>query len=136
MKYKILEHTADIMFEVYGKTLNELFKNSAIAVIDVMVDRRSINVKKKKEVVLENDSVEDLLLSFLEEIVYIKDADYMIFKNVKVNVRGSVLKAVLEGDSIKHGKQKLKTDVKAVTLHKFYLKKVKEGYQAGFILDL
>src|SRR3989344_8962161 len=108
MKYKILEHTADIMFEVYGKTLNELFKNSAIAVIDVMVDRRSITIKKKKEVVLENDSVEDLLLAFLEEIVYIKDADYMIFKDVKVNVKGCVMKAALYGDKIKPGKQELK----------------------------
>lgn len=136
MKYKILDHTADIMFEVYGKNLNELFKNSAIAVTDVMVDRKSIEVKKKKEIVLENDSIEDLLALFLEEIIYIKDADYMIFKNFKVNVKGNVMKAVLEGDNIKPKKQKLITDVKALTYHKFYLKKTKECYQAGFILDL
>ncbi len=31
-KFKFLEHTADIKFQVFGKTLEEVFENTALAI--------------------------------------------------------------------------------------------------------
>src|SRR3989344_924242 len=87
MKYKILDHTADVMFEVYGKTLNELFKNAATAIFDTMVKRSTIKIKIKKEIELESSNVEQLLFDFIEELIYIKDAEYLIFKDFKIKIR-------------------------------------------------
>ncbi|MBI4158634.1 archease [Candidatus Woesearchaeota archaeon] len=136
MKYKTLDHTADVMFEVYGKTLNELFKNAAIAIFDTMVKRSTIKVKLKKEIELESNNIEQLLFDFIEELIYIKDAEYLIFKNFKIKIKDNRLTAVLEGDKINPKKQILLTDVKAITLHKFSLKKSKQGYKAVIIPDL
>ena len=86
MRYKILEHTADIMFEVYGKSLNELFENSAIATTDVMVDRKSLKAGVKKELNLENKKIDGLLFGFIEEVIYLKDAEELLFKEFKVSV--------------------------------------------------
>jgi len=128
MKYKILDHTADVMFEVYGKTLNELFKNAATAIFDTMVKRSTIKIKIKKEIELESSNVEQLLFDFIEELIYIKDAEYLIFKDFKIKIKDNKLTAILEGDKINPKKQILLTDVKAITLHKFSLKKSKQGY--------
>ncbi|MBS3156182.1 archease [Candidatus Woesearchaeota archaeon] len=136
MKYKILDHTADVMFEVYGKTLNELFKNAATAIFDTMVKRSTIKIKIKKEIELESSNVEQLLFDFIEELIYIKDAEYLIFKDFKIKIKDNKLTAILEGDKINPKKQILLTDVKAITLHKFSLKKSKQGYKAVIIPDL
>ena len=47
-----------------------------------------------------------------------------------------VLEAEIEGEKINPKKHELKVDVKAVTLHKFELKKTKEGYKSRVILDI
>jgi len=136
MKYKLLDHTADIMFEVYGKTLNELFTNAAIATFNVMVKRSSITSKIKKEISLENKDPEKLLFEFIEELIYLKDAEYLVFKTFKVKIKNNSLKAVIEGEKINPKKHKLLLDVKAITLHKYRLSKTKTGYQATILLDI
>ena len=136
MKYKLLDHTADIMFEVYGKTLNELFTNAAIATFNVMVKRSSITSKIKKEISLENKDQEKLLFEFIEELIYLKDAEYLVFKTFKVKIKNNSLKAVIEGEKINPKKHKLLLDVKAITLHKYRLSKTKTGYQATILLDI
>lgn len=136
MNYRILDHTADIMFECYGKNLNELFENSAIACTDVMVERKSVGKKIRKEIQLQNDKIDDLLFAFLEEIIYLKDAELLLFKDFKVSVRDGKLKAVCFGEEIDRKRHALKLDVKAVTLHKFEIKKTANGWRAVFILDI
>jgi len=136
MKYRILDHTADIMFECYGKNLDELFEHAAIACTDVMVERGSLKKKIKKEIRLQNDKVDNLLFDFLEEIIYLKDAELLLFKNFKVSVKEGKLKAACFGEKINREKHKLKLDVKAVTLHKFEVKKTAKGWKAVFILDI
>ncbi|HLC63290.1 MAG TPA: archease [Candidatus Nanoarchaeia archaeon] len=136
MKYKILDHTADVMFECYGKNLNELFENSAIATTDVMVSRRSVGKNIKKEIKFENKRIDSLLFDFLEEIIYLKDAEELLFKEFKIAIKDGKLKAVCLGEKIDREKHKLKLDVKAVTLHKFEVKQVKNKWKAVFILDI
>lgn len=136
MKYKILDHTADIMFEIYGKSLNELFTNAAIATFDVMVKRSSITPKIKKEIILSNKDPEKLLFEFIEELIYLKDAEYLVFKNFKVKIKNNNLKALIEGEKINSKKHKLLLDVKAITLHKYRLSKTKDGYKATILLDI
>ena len=36
MKYKFLEHTADIKFQAFGKTFEQAFENSALAVANII----------------------------------------------------------------------------------------------------
>src|SRR3990167_5746374 len=50
MKYKFLPHTADIIFEAYGKTLESLFENSALALEEIMVDIKTLETKEHYEI--------------------------------------------------------------------------------------
>ena len=143
-KYKVLEKVAiaDIAYEAFGKDLNELFENAAFAIFEMMVDIKTVDAKKKLEVKLENEKIENLLYDFLSEILFLKDSKYVVFKKVKVliieNKKNKLfeLKAVLEGDKINSIKQKLENDIKAVTMHMFEVKKEKSGYKATVVVDI
>ena len=139
MKYKFLEHTADIMFEAYGKTLNELFENAALATEETMIELKEIKLKTLKEVEFKNDNVEKLLYDFLSELIFLKDAELLLFSKIKVKIKLVKkiyeLKAILSGERLTN-KHKQKVDVKAVTFHKFKIEKINNNYLARVILDI
>ena len=139
MKYKYLDHTADIMFEAYDNSLNELFENSALATEESMVNLAQIKPKLKKEISLENKNIEYLLFDFLGELIYFKDAELLLFSKIKVDIKKEEklykLKALLKGEKLREEHEQ-KVDVKAITFHKFEIKKLKEKYSARVILDI
>ena len=140
-KYKFLEDVAlaDIAYEAYGRNLNELFENSAIAIFELSANLKTVDAKKMLEVKFENEKIENLLYDFLSEILFLKDAKYMVFKKVKVSINENKkyqLKAVLEGDTINPQKQQLENDIKAVTMHMFKVKKEKNQWKATVVVDI
>ncbi|MEK6808820.1 MAG: archease [Nanoarchaeota archaeon] len=141
-KFKILENIAiaDIAFEAYGKDLAELFENSAIATTSVMVELDNLKPNIRKIINLENRDIERLLFDFLNEIVFIKDSETMLFKNYSVDIKENegkiLLRAELLGEGINPKRQTLKIDVKAVTMHLFRIEKIDNLYIATVVLDI
>ena len=88
-KYKFLEDVAiaDIAYEAYGKDLNELFENAALAIFELSANLETVDAKKKIEIKLENEKIENLLYDFLSEILFLKDSKYMVFKKMKVSIK-------------------------------------------------
>ncbi len=140
LKFKFLEHTADIMFEAYGKSLDELFENAAMAVSESMIKTKDVKPKTVRIVKLQNVKVEMLLFDFLSELLYLKDAEQLVFSEFKVNVyeaKGNFsLQAELKGDKLNMKTQEFRSDVKAITLHLFEVKKEKAGWTARVIVDI
>ena len=138
MKFKFLEKVAiaDIAFEAYGKNLNELFENCAMAVAETMVDVKTVEPKIKKEIKLENEKIDQLLFDFIGELIYLKDKDAFVFNKFDVDLKKNKLKAICYGDKINMKKQTLRNDVKAITYHMYKVEKVKEGYKATIVLDV
>ena len=138
-KYKFFDHTADVLFEAYGKTLNELFENAALASQETQADLKGIKQKITKKINLKNESIEMLLFDFLQELIYLKDKDKLLFSKFKVNIKKNkeyTLIATAHGEELDMKKHELKVDVKAVTLHLFEVKKVKGKWKAHIILDI
>ena len=140
-KYRFLEDVAiaDIAYEAYGKNLNELFENAALAIFELSAEIKTVDAKKKVEIKLEHDKIENLLYDFLSEILFLKDSRYMVFKTVRVKIeegKKNKLKAMLEGDTINSEKQHLENDIKAITMHMFEVKKEKNGWKATVVVDI
>ena len=142
MPYEFIEGltTADVAFEARGKTLNELFESAAMAVFDIMANPKKVKIKIKKEIFLEKDSLEELMYSFLDEILFLKDSKFLVFNSCKTDikeVKGKFkLKASFFGDKIDYKTQSLKVDPKAITMHKFEVEKDKNGYLARVVVDV
>ena len=72
-------------------------------------------------------------------IIFFKDSDFLVFNSSNVDVKEDKklkLTATLYGDRIDYKKQELKVDPKAVTMHKFEVKKEKGNYTARVVIDI
>jgi len=138
MGYKFLEDIAiaDIAFEATGKDLNELFKSAAEALVVSMCNIKKVKPNIRKDISLTKETLEELLFGFLNELVYLKDAESLLFSKFLVHVRGKSLKAEIYGEKIDPKIHELDNDVKAVTLHGFKVEKTKGGWRTKIILDV
>ncbi len=141
MAYKFLKDVAiaDIAFEASGKTLSELFESAGLAVTNTMVrDLKKVKPKTSKIIKLKSDTLENLLFNFLQEIIFLKDARQLLLSkfSVKIDEKKIFLTAKASGERLDAKKHELVVDVKAVTMHKFELKKEKNKWVARVILDV
>ncbi len=139
MAHKFVEDVAiaDTAFDAVGHTLTELFQSSADALIETLADPKTVKSKIVKVIKKKEQTVDKLLFSFLEELVFLKDKEAMVFSKITVTVDEKKLElfATVKGDKIKPSEQKLGQDVKAVTMHYF---KVEHGkyWKARVVLDI
>ncbi len=140
MKYAFIDIVrADAAFDAFGKDYSALFANSGEALSSVMVDLKTLSSIKKHTFSLQNKNIQSLLYDFLEEIIFVKDAEQLLFNKFKVTVAKKKvyeLHAECVGDKINTKKQKLGVDVKAITLHDFKISKTKDGYKARIVVDV
>jgi len=139
MKYKFIDDlTSDVMFEAYGKDLNELFINAAEALFSVICKIDKVESKEKRNIILEMPSVEELMISWLQELIALVDTEEMFFNkfDVKIEQKENIysLNATIHGESI--SQEKGETVVKAVTYYKYKLEKTKDGYKVMISLDI
>lgn len=140
MPYEFLQERAiaDVAFRASGKTIQELFQNCAEAVINCLAEPKSVDAAKEITIEKQEDTIERLLFELLEEIIYLKDKDAIVFHDVTVEVdeEQKKAKATLHGDDIKPKKQDLLHDVKAVTMHYWRVEQTDDGWEATVTLDI
>ena len=141
MPYKHLldTATADVAFDASGKTLSELFESACLATSEVMVDLKTVKPVTEKTFTKENQNLDGLLYDVLDELVFLKDTDNLLFIQFKIEVtEGKPNKSSVTamGQKIDQKTMDLRNDVKAVTYHLFELKKTKSGYSAKVLLDV
>ncbi len=135
MKYKFLEHTADIKFQAFGKNIGETFENSALALKEAICDRAKIKEKRKVKVTAKGKDYEALLYRFLEEILYLLEAEGFVMAKVReMRIIGTKLTAVLTGDDTAN--YRFTNPVKAVTYSDMFVKKQKGKWVSQVVLDV
>ncbi len=141
MTFKYLENIAiaDIALEATGKTLDSLFESCALAFSDISANIKKIKPKIKKEIKIESDTIENLLYNFLSELIFLKDAEQLLFSKYEVKIsktKNYQLNAIAHGEQIDKERHELKDDVKAITFHMFEVKQTDKGWRAQVILDI
>ncbi len=131
--------TADVAIESRGDTLEELFTASAMATFEVMADTSGIQPEIKKVLHLENSEIDGLLFDWLAEIIYLKDAEFMLFGKYDIKITKNTnyqLDAEILGEKINQSTHDLRCDVKAITFHLFEVYEMDGKWISRFILDI
>lgn len=139
--YKFIDHTADIALEVTGNTYEELFRAALEgwkhSVIDQNEDQREV---ESRYLELEEDSVEELLVTFLQELNYLLETK-KIFP-VKVNELNIIknentlqLKSDITFRTLT-GSDTIKNEIKAVTFHQLDIRKEDDLYKTIIVFDI
>lgn len=136
-KFKFLEHTADVKFQAFGSSIEEAFKNSALATKQTIAEDIKIKSKIKKAIKIKGKDIESLLYKFLEDFLYLLDAEDFLLsevKDIKINDKQFTLTATIMGD--KASNYQFTNDVKAVTYNEMFVKKQGDKWIAQVVLDV
>jgi len=137
MKYELVDHTADICIRCQAKNLSELFKCAAVALMDLLADRKSIEATEEIEIRIDAYSSEQLLVRWLNELLYYQQTKGIFFKDFDVSIEnGTRLNATAYGRTYMSGNQEVKEDIKGVTYHNLKIKKSKDKLIAEIVIDI
>ena len=141
--YHYLEEigTADIAFEATGRDLPELFRDAADATMNVMIDNiDAIQPVETRQIELSNDKLDMLLFDFLQELIFLKDAERLLLRMREVEIaerdENYFVQAMAEGEPLDTERHYQRADVKAVTLHNFSIEQTDGGWKARVLLDI
>lgn len=117
MKFKFIEHTADIGIEAYGNDLKETFANAALGLFEIMIDTKKVKEVKEIEIKAKGEDMQSLLYDFLEQFLIIHDTDNLVFSRVVVNKLTDDFKieATAYGEEFNPEKHEGRSGVKAIT---------------------
>jgi len=143
MPYKYLDDmaTADVAFQATGKTREEMCRAASDAVLNVMLASFDDLVPRlSQKIFIQARDLEMLLFQFLQELIFLKDAQKLLLRVTKVvineNVDGLTLRAEASGEEIDSHRHDLRVDIKAVTMHRFQVKATDSGWEATVVLDI
>jgi SHS2 domain-containing protein len=134
--YEQLDISGDIGLRVWGKTLEELFENAAIGMSGLITDTSNIEETGEREITLSSDSNEGLLIQWLNELIFLFDAEGFIGKVFKVSLHDNGLKAKVSGGNFNPEVNESRLLIKAATYHGLSLKKNNSHWEATVIFDI
>ena len=117
--HETLEHTADMGLRGWGATPAEAFEETALALFELILDRRGAAPEDDYTLSLGGRDLTGLLVEFLNELLSLGDIEDTAFVSVTINgMRGSgddwELEAVMGGIPRSSCRERLLSEVKAL----------------------
>ena len=129
--FRFLEHTADIMFEAYGKSYTEALENAAHAMFSVF---GSAAEREKATFTITAHNIEELTVQSLADLLAYMDTNEIVFSRMKV-LKFDAKKNSVELEAFGEKKQP-RDAVKAVTYHELAVTQDKKGWIIRVLLDV
>ena len=136
--FEYIDHTGDLGIRVRGETLQELFVNAAHALLDTIAVLDTINPVAQFQIDVEAESVAELMVAWLDELIFRHEVDEVFFKCVDiVELSQTRLSACAYGEPIDFTKHVVYTEIKSVTYHQLNVYQSADGeWTANVIFDL
>lgn len=140
-RLRMLEHTADVGFEVEAASPAEVFEAAASALLRVIFESElPQRGRRTVRLVLQATDLEALLVRWLDELIYLVQTrgDVPVRTRVRLSAapQGPRLEAELELLPFEAVADRFAGEVKAATYHGLKLKKTETGWTASVILDV
>ncbi len=135
-EFEIVNHTADVGIIAYGADMNGAFANAAKALFSLITELDDVEEVLHRDIELTAPDQESLLVEWLNELIYLFDAENMLFKRFDITqLSNTHLKARSYGHKVDSSKHKLKTGVKAATYHMLKIDK-SNGSKVQVLFDI
>lgn len=135
--YRLINHTADLGIKIRGNHLNDLFERAGMAFTDLMLSKKQPFGGTSLEVSLAGDDLEDLMVRWLGEILYLLDGEYLVVNKIAIETLSSFqLKASLKTVPLDSKIHKIKHAIKAVTYHQISVTRKNDQWEAVIFFDV
>ncbi len=132
--------TGDLSFVARGRSLEAVFAAAAEALLAVTVeDPREVEAVESRALALDEPDVELLLLRFLNELVWLRDAEELLLRVDDIEVTAgppAKLRVALVGQRVDPAVHGLRSDVKAATAHGLRVVRTPAGFEGRATFDV
>jgi SHS2 domain-containing protein len=139
--YTQIDHTADIAILVKGRDPEDLFRTAARAWLEAILPDLADAGSERKSLSLTADSLDELLVDFLNELNYLLFAGYWIsagFDRIKIVKENGTyrLGATVTGEPLNQKQHHIQVEIKAVTYHQMRIEKKGNLLKTMVVFDI
>ncbi len=135
--YEPLDISGDVGIRVRGRNIKELFKNTAIGMYSLITNIDTVDKKKTIHISVESHSLDGLIISWLNELIFHFDTYGFIGKGIDITkLKDNRINAVLSGDEFDPERHEKRLLIKAATYHRLKLEKTEDGWRTEVIFDI
>jgi len=122
-KFKPIDHPSDVGIIAYGKSREEIFANAAYGMFSLMADLNTVSPDQALNVKVEADDLDELLVNWLNELLFIEETKKLLCKEFKVKkLTDKLLEAEVAGEEIDPARHTLYSALKAATYNQLQIK--------------
>ncbi|MCX7926746.1 MAG: archease [Candidatus Omnitrophica bacterium] len=136
--YEVIDHTADLCVRLQAKDLKGLFINAGRALFELKAKRLPLEGNQKKRKVtlsVKADTPEELLVAWLNELLYLSATEKVIFTDFKIKrLDKKILSAVVWAEPEENFE--LKHEIKAATYHNLCIQKKDSFWYTQIVFDV
>ena len=138
---RMLDHTADVGFEIGAPTLEALFDEARRALLITMFERPPERGEEECSVRLSATDLEILLVRWVNELIYLIQSAGFVPVRTGIRIReadmgGFFLEGLLAGAALDLEGYGWQGEIKSATFHGLAVVPEGEGWQARVILDV
>ncbi|MCG6552632.1 MAG: archease [Candidatus Magnetominusculus sp. LBB02] len=134
---EILDILGDIGIMVSAPTLEKIFEDAAVGFYSLTTNIESVESLTTIVVEVNEESVDRLLVAWLNELIYLLDTDGFIGRQVIISyLDNRHCRAEIKGESFNLEKHDCGLLIKAATYHKLKLESQGTGWTATIIFDI
>jgi len=135
-QFEQVDISGDVGLKVWGQDLEELFKNAARGMSELITDVSAVPESEQREVHVIAENNEDLLVQWLNELVFLFDTYNYVCKNYSVSIINKQLKAEISGGTFDPTTSESRLLIKAATYHDLSLSRTNTHWEATVIFDI
>ena len=136
-KFEGIDISGDAGIRAYGETLEDVFTNAAMGMYSLITDPEGIGERKEIDVAAESRSLEGLLVSWLNELIFHFDTYGFIGRTIRVETLESHrIVAKISGEDFDPERHERRLLIKAATYHQLSVGKKEGHWVANVIFDI
>jgi SHS2 domain-containing protein len=141
MSYEFTDHTADVAVELRAESRAGLFRDALRAFTDTVTDLRRVDGDEGHDLEASGETLEELMVEWLGELVYRFDVDGLLFRDVtgpeiEETGTGFRLTGRALGEPYDEERHPLKVEIKGVTYHELAVEQTDGSWRGRVIFDI
>lgn len=135
--YEYFDVEADVGVRAWGATVAEAFAQAALGTLALTITPDDVQAREHREVRAQGDSPENLLVSWVNECLYVHEIEGFVVHRVEVGAcTATLVHATLHGEEIDASRHRFGTIVKAATMHRLVVAEREGRHEVRVIVDV